>query len=611
MALSALVTTVPNAGGVAINGHVYPLLYFHRVTLPSQRQQVDQSDEPGKQSVSPYDLWWRDQDDYGLGSGQTWYDRNEKGDRAGDAPSRSRFYSSVNVDPWTIGEASILAAPTLVRSSASSGQLAIVAGTRLYHSKGGTGSTELAYTEDGSSFTNVTGLPASQIKTLATDGYTVYIGYGSAQFIYTTNTGTSAGTVWGATHKADLLAFVKNRLIAALGTAVSNLKSTTLSTVITPTFITTPTTLSWGAIGEGDSYIYLAGNVGDKTTYYGVTITPEGTDLGAPIVMGTLPDGENATAMDLYQGIVTLGTSKGVRFSFAGNGEIKPGPLVPTTSPVYCFEPQEGFIWYGLTNPGNGTWSGLGRVSLSDFVSTLKFASAWDLLAPSVSGKVASAVTFLGLRFFTVDASGLWKQSTTMSTTSQLLTSRVTLGVPDKKFYRYLEVVASNITDGNIAVHTFEDGGSAIAQTSITTNGLTRINLVNASGDTPQATDIQVRFTFTKNTGDTSPKLLRWNLRGLPIPRRGTLVELSVDLRESYVSRDDVIRPMNPKTEYDFLAALAGTPVTMQLGQDRFEMVIDTVEQISGEDNGKRTVKWTNDGNYVQGQVKIVGRAFS
>lgn len=612
MALTALNANVPNAAPIAINGHIYPLLYFHRVTLPSQRQQVDQSDQPGKHSVSPLDLWWRDQDDYGLGMGQTWLDRNERGDRAGDAPSQSRFSSSVNVNPWTIGEASILAAPTLAKASASSGQLCVVAGTRLYFSKGGATATELSYTTDGSVFTDVTGLPASQIKTLATDGYTVYIGYGSAQFIYTTNIGTSAGTVWTATHKADLLAFVKNRLMAVLGTAVSNLKSSTLSTVVTPTFITTPGNLTWAAINEGDSFIYLAANVGDKTTYYGVTITPEGTDLGAPTQLGTLPDGENATAMDFYQGIVTLGTTKGIRFSYAGGGEIKPGPLISLANPPYCFEPQEGFIWYGLTNPGNGTWSGLGRISLADFVASLKFATAWDLLAPSVLGKVGSVVTFGGLRYFTVDASGLWKEGTIPSTTSQLVTSRVTLGVPETKFFRYLEVVASSIsTGGSIAVHTFEDGGSAIVQTSVTANGLTRISLVNASGDTPQCTDLQVRFTFTKNNDNTSPKLLRWNLRGLPIPRRGRMVEMLLDFRETYVGRDGVERLFNPSTEYDFLANLEGSPVTIQLGQTRFEAVIDTVEQTSGEDSDESIVQPTRDGNYILGTVKVSARMFA
>jgi hypothetical protein len=191
------------------------------------------------------------------------------------------------------------------------------------------------------------------------------------------------------------------------------------------------------------------------------------------------------------------------------------------------------------------------------------------------------------------------------------VTSRVTLGVPDTKFFRYVEVVASNIgTGGSIAIHTFEDGGSAVAQTSVTTNGLTRISLVNASADTPQCTDLQLRFTFTKNNDGTSPKLLRWNLRGLPIPRRGRMVEMALDFREAYVGRDEVTRPFAPKAEYDFLANLEGSPVTIQLGQDRFEAVIDTVDQLCGEDNGEPSVQLTRDGNYVQGIVKVSARMF-
>jgi hypothetical protein len=609
MTLSALVTTIPTDTVCAINAHQYPLLSIQRSSLPTQRQQVDTSQEPGEGSLAPFDLWRRTADDWGLGSGQTYFDRNEKGDRAGDAPSRSRFRASLGVNPWGVGELSLLNATTLARASANSGLLCVVAGARLYFADGQT----LRYTTDLSSFTSVTGTPASTITTLATDGYTVYIGYGSAQFIYSTNTGTGAASAWGSTHKADRLGFFKNRLIGALGTVLSNFTSTTLSTVLTPTFLTTPTGWTWDAFGEGFSHIYAAANLGDKGMIYGITVTPEGTALTQPTIVGRTLDGENVKGLGFYQGIVFVGTTKGVRVAYGGRGSVQPGPLIATSSSVLCFEPQDSWVWHGLTNY-SGTVTGLARLSPADEVASQKLAWATDLQYVG-QGTVGSVVTFLNRRVFTVDGVGIVAENTASAVASGTLdTGRITFGVPDRKFFRYVEVNTSSIgAGGSIGVTASPDAGTYSPSVSVTTAGAT-VSLADSAGDTLVGRDLDLHFVVTRNTDLSSPKLNRWTLRSYPIPRRGRLITLTIDLREDWRGLDgQQDHAMVAKDEYDFLTGLedTGLPVTFQFGQVRYEALIDSIEQVAGSDDGTVGIDYSWDRNFVQGPLKVTLRVFS
>jgi hypothetical protein len=607
VSLAALAPGVPWHGVCALNGHAYPVLSVQRVSLPTQRQQVDTSGEPGEQTLSPLDLWRRTQDDWGLGAGQTYFDRNEHGDRAGDAPSRSRFQSSSGINPWTVGEASLLNAVTLARSSANSGLLCVVAGSRLYFADGQT----LRYTTDLSSFSSVTGTPASTITTLATDGYTVYIGYGSAQFIHTTNTGTGAASAWGSTHKADKLGFYKNRLIGALGTALENFTSTTAKTTLTPTFLTAPTGWTWDAFGEGFSHVYAAANLGDKGMIWGITITPEGTALAQPTIVGRTLDGENVKGLGFYQGIVFVGTSKGVRVAYGGRGSVQPGPLIATPSSVLCFEPQDSWVWHGLTN-NDGSNTGLGRLSPADEVASQKLAWATDLMYAG-QGAVRSVVTFLNRRVFTVDGVGLVAENTASAVASGVLNvGRVTYGVPDRKFFRYAEVQTQAVgAGGSVGVQASADGGTYSPSVSVTAAAQT-VDLADAGGDTLTGRDLNLRFTLTRNTDLSSPKLTRWSLRSLPIPRRGRAYRVVLDLRESWVDPMGQEHWMDVAAENDFLVGLenAGVPVTLQIGNRRYEAVIDTEEVQTGSET-EPAVEMTANGMEVQGAYPIQVRIFS
>ncbi|MFY9588679.1 MAG: hypothetical protein WAT66_14640 [Actinomycetota bacterium] len=621
MVLAAASNLVPTKGFAALTNNAgtdtraYPVLGLQRATLPIQRQGVDTTQEPGEATLSPLDLWRRTQDDWGMGAGQSWFDRNEKGDRAGDEPSRSRFVNSINVDPWEIGE--ISSAAELVSASAIPGVGAklIVAGARLYLMSGQT----LRYTTDLTTWVTVT-TPATTITDIATDGYTVWIAYGTAAIIRTTNVTISTSAAWGAAHQADKLGFVKNRLIGTLGTSIFNFTSSTVSINLTPSFVATPGNLTWDAIGEGFTHIMVAGNTGDKSVIYGFTITPEGTDLAAGRVIGRLPDGENIKSLGFYLGFVLIGTTKGVRVAFGGQGEVQPGPLIPTPASVLCFEPQAQFVWFGLAaydpyDRGLTFYSGLGRLNLADFVASLKPAWAPDVMNTTSANQVNSVVTFLNRQVFVVDDALVFStHPTTKAAQGEFRTGRITYGVPNRKFFRYVEVTTADIgTGGSIAVGSAVDGAvTYFTSGTITTNGSSIISLSTAAGATPVGGDISLRFTFNRNTDLTSPKLIRWTLRAYPIVTAGEMIELTLDLRERMIGQTlDSEYAIDVGAEWTFLKGLRsnGLPVTLQLGTERVEALVDSVEMVSGSPTDP-ALELTSDGLAVQGGVKIAMRVF-
>lgn len=615
--LAALSPDIPLVSLVGIGTssdlRVYPLLAINPVSLPMQRADSPASADVGASSLSPLNLWERFADDWGLGSGQTYFDRSNIGDRAGDELSRSRYKTSAGVDPWTEGELSLLNNAALSRTGSSNNNLvAVVAGARLYFAKGST----LEYTTDGTAWTTVTGTAAFTIKTLATDGFTVYIGYGTSNVIQTTNTGISTASNFGATHQADKLAFVKGRLIGFIGNLVKNFTSTTAATDITPTFLVSPT-MTWEAIGSGSNFIYYASSVGDKSLIYGSTVMPDGTELGIPRVMcDGIPEGENVKALGYYGSLVFIGTTKGFRVAFAGQGGLEPGPLVTTPNAVLCFEPQGSFMWHGMTNV-DGTNTGLGRATMRDYVSPLKLAAAPDLRV-SAQGAVRNVVTFLDKRWFTVDGTGngLMAEDTAMKVASGTLeTGNVSYGITARKFFRFAELAQSGLAaGGSIGLEASVDGGAfGASQTMTSVDGAAKnFSLTDAGGDTLVGRNVNLRLTLTRNTALTSPKLLAWTLRSLPIVRRGRAWQIVLDLRESFMGRDGQERRIDPETEYAFLTNLEddGLPVTLQVGQTRYEAVIDSIGRPSG-DGETPSVDYTETGNAWQGPLQIDLRVFS
>lgn len=583
---------VPGRFMAAVGGHSYmiDLAKFSRRSVPAIRQQSDQSSEPGEQSLSASDLWRRSQSTWDGGTGQQALDLADS--------VRSRFSSSKGVNPWVKGQLSLLSDTEAVYSFTDYYPILATCGAYLYIAYG----PNLAYRLGGGSWTFVGGLPVQTIRTLTSDGYNLYIGYGSAAGIYTSVAGTTTSAVW-STWNADRLAFVKNRLIGSLGRNLYNFKTGTTRTDLTPLFL--PPDWLWLAFGEAPTFILAAGYSGESSMIFRTTIQPEGTDLTAPVAAASLPDGESPAALSFYQDFVFIGTSLGVRIArIDSSGSLSFGALVRTTSPVFCFEPQGEFVWFGWTNY-DSTSTGLGRIDLRTFFPGMRPAYASDVMA-AAQGTVRSVVMYNGLIHFAIDAWGVMRESTSKVPAGSLVTGNITYGLTDPKVFYYASVRHQPLPDqASVAVQLTVDGGTPLPEILSLTKGSTGFASEQAALGAKTGTFGSLTITLRRGFDPaTTPTLLLWNLRAWPVPRRSEEIVLPLILADALLDLGETETRLDVLQEFYFLKTLekVGAPVQVQIGSEGLEGFIDGVELSS--------VYLSGDLGKLQGVCSVLIRRF-
>jgi hypothetical protein len=213
---------------------------------------------------------------------------------------------------------------------------------------------------------------------------------------------------------------------------------------------------------------------------------------------------------------VVIGTDKGVRFAAAdADGNLTLGALIETPQPVLCAEGQGRFVWFGLTQfPFDTTFSGLGRLDLSQFTADLTPAYATDL-GSLVTGAVQSVATYnvtsgayaSGARtVYTQSGFGIAMETGSPSVNGYLYMSRAAFGIPDQKTPIALDLAHDPLESGDsITVHVITDQGTEVSAGVSNTVGAVRkrLTLPLTRGD-----DFQIKVT----------------LAGVPILRRVTLL---------------------------------------------------------------------------------------
>lgn len=542
---------VPYPFPVAVAGHPYQIQWdstavgvwggkFKKTSLPLLRTQADNSNTPGEQSVSPEQFWRRSQDSWNFGAGQVHYDRaNSNG---------NRFYTSKGVNPWDQWKVSLLNTTSNVKTSTNTGLQCLVAGTYVYLID----STALRYSSGAlSSWSSVTGMTGSPLS-MASDGNTVYTANGT--------NGIYSGTVGGAsvssyaTHSVsmNLVRFTKSRLMAAGGGHLFNVTS---SGTISGTEILlnlSARNFTWVDIVGGQSQIYAAGYAGDKSLVYRTAIKADGTALDVPIVAAELPDGEIVASLGEYLGYILIGSNRGVRFcSVNSDGSLTLGSLTKTDATVYCFEGQDRFVWYGLTNYDISS-TGLGRLDLTSFTSTLTPAYASDLMADT-QGAVRSVQTFNNYRLFTVDGVGLYYETAnTPVSTGSITVGTTGYGITDPKVAMFLDLKHEPL-NGSISFAISADGKAAktIGVSSVATS----VSPTNAFPCRQLfGEEFQLTATLTP-ASNVSPVLSRWTLRSYPAPIRTGQWDIPILLFDT-VSAGGTDYAQDVTAELDFLIGL-------------------------------------------------------
>lgn len=539
---------------------------IERALAEIQKQQIDQSDNPGEQSLSGW--WVRAQSDWSGGSG------SEYMEPASDETIMRSSWTSIGVNPWNQGKLSLL------RSHAEQGSLTAVDKSTLVFGAGGSpkytsdsltgyviglgtlgamGGYRVAPASDRLSVTTtaLTGLGSTiSSRPMAVVGggyvwvvsddltscYSVAFG-GTAFAANITSMSTSPKGVW----------FAKSRIILAdgadlyaLGASTGSGGSVTIgslsSSKITPA--TAPDlSMKWvGAVDAPDA-ILLAGNSDSAGgTIQRVTVTDAGgiTALTGLTTVAELPAGEEFIGISSYLGTyLVMITTLGVRIGLIGNGgTVQYGPLSyegKVTSPL--IGKYDTYAWVGVPDVGNGK-TGLVRFDLSRVGEDGRAPYATDVYSPTANADSGAGVhgiwpmTQDTLYFLTQDQSApttlkLMGPTANLVSSGEVTSGWVRFGTLERKNVTNLNLYADGTVYGSVAV-ALVNGAGVTGSTLATLTSASDWDAPIASGlSTPQR-KVRVKLTLTRDgtTASLGPTVDGWQLRALPSVRRQELVRV-------------------------------------------------------------------------------------
>ncbi len=481
---------------------------YIRQTAPYRKEQFDNNQEPGEQSLTGW--WLRSQSSFHNGTGIKFYDPS-----AGETVAH-RFTDSDNVDVWTKGEVTLLK-ETANLSGVTSGvykSLSIVDGSTDKLLGWVPASTTIKnYTSAGTAveYTNaVTAGLDTAILDIATDGSHLFIADNDHIYTGLITTPTTGYTAYYNTGSEKVvLNWVKQRLVGAIGASIYELTASKSSSHTLPTAAYTHPNANWTwtSISEGGSAIYAAGYSGTSGAIYKFTLSTVGVmpTLTSGIIAAQLPSGEYPHKIESYLGYLLIGTNKGVRVATISdtNGDLSYGPLIieaANTGLDFAF--RDRFVW--VTGSING-YAGLYRIDLGNELETLRFAYAKDTYLDGATG-YATTVNFVGnsnqLAFTTSGSNGIAIQSTSvLSTTGSITTGYIRYGTLEPKNFKRL-LARGDFNKGSVVLGTIDKNNIPYDHITYSVG----VNPVEVTTSQPEAAQEYVahKFTFTRDTTDTS-----------------------------------------------------------------------------------------------------------
>ena len=496
-----------NSYDVAIGGK--PFFYainderpYIRQTAPYRKEQFDNNQEPGEQSLTGW--WLRSQSSFHNGTGIKFYDPS-----AGETVAH-RFTDSDNVDVWTKGQVTLLK-ETANLSGVTSGIYKVISGIStttdvvVGYIPGST--TIKSFNSSGTVITTYAPTNLGNILdgAVVTDGTRLFIADNDHIYVGPLNAASSGWTEYYATGTRATLAWVKQRLVGAVTNSIYELTGATGSAISLPTPIYTHpnTAWIWSSISEGGSAIYAAGYAGGNGAIYKFTLNTAGVmpTLTSGIIAAQLPSGEYPLKIESYLGYLLIGTNKGVRVATISdtNGDLTYGPLIieaANTGLDFAF--RDRFVY--VTGSING-YAGLYRIDLSNEIETLRFAYAKDTYLDGATG-YATSVDFIGnseqIAFTTSGSNGIAIQSTSvLATTGSITTGYIRYGTLEPKNFKRL-LARGDFNKGSVLLATVDKDD--IPYDHITYSA--GVNPVEVTTSQPEAAQEYVahKFTFTRDT---------------------------------------------------------------------------------------------------------------
>ena len=499
---------------------------YRRVTAQYRKQQIDQTREPGEQTLTGW--WLRSQSSFHLGAGIKFFEP------AQDESLRFQYTESKGVDVWTRGQATLLNDTASFYAGSAPAQLIglndgtnecifVTDGTAL--KKITTGGTSTTITQAGT---------ASTILSLTTDGSNYYFINGTKVHKGSVGATPADSEIYDApgTTRATIR-YVKQRLILAKENVIYELNANATSSAALPTALYTHPNPAWvwSSIAEGPQAIYISGYDpnGSSSAVYKVGLDPATPNslgfptLETPTVVIDMPEGERINDFDVYLGLyAVLATNLGFRAGIADTaGNIQYGPLLFDQAACNAIAFRDRFAYIATTVDGE---AGLVRLDLSTTVlsGSLFFPWAWDLVATGVSAS-ANQVAFFGNSDRAAFSTGnnVWAESTTSLVASGYLrTGYVRYNTLELKIFKLMQARVDTTNGGlNIDSIDYADNFYRIgtfAQESL----VPEVNI-----NYPQASQEYLGFQFTLTRSTTNPLkgplFTGYQIKALPaIPRQ-------------------------------------------------------------------------------------------
>lgn len=507
---------------------------YRRVTAQYRKQQIDQTREPGEQTLTGW--WLRSQSSFHLGAGIKYFEPLQ------DESLRFQFTESKGVDIWTKGQATLL--NTTVRALSSANDTIIIGAND--------GTNDCLVVADGSALKKITmssdtatsstytqAGTASTILDLTTDGI---------RYWFINGTHVHRGNIGGTTSDVETynasgttsarIKYIKQRLIATINNKVYELNATHVAGGALPAdhYTHPQTDWTWTTISEGPNAIYVGGYSRENSSIYKITLDLANAnalgfpELSVPSVVIDLPEGEKINTFDTYLGTyAVLCTNKGVRVGVLGtDGDVSYGPLLfETECTDVVFRDKFAYV-----STKQGSESGLVRIDLSQPVvpNSLVFAYAWDVCA-SGETTLTNSTAFLGGTdrvAFTVPGDGVWIESYGVKVASGYLqTGYIRYNTLEPKIFKLLFPRFIS-TDGGLSLQSIDSAGTAY------NIGTYSQGETITEGGIPYPATAQeylgFKFTFTRSTSDTTlgPIFNGYQIKSLPAIPRQRLIQYPV-----------------------------------------------------------------------------------
>jgi hypothetical protein len=507
---------------------------YRRVTAQYRKQQIDQTREPGEQTLTGW--WVRSQSSFHLGAGIKYFEPIQ------EESLRFQYTESKGVDVWTRGQATLLNTTASFYSGAAPAQMIGV----------NDGTNDCIFVTDGTALKKITsaGSPttitqagtASTIYSLTTDGSNYYFINGTKihkGLVGATPTDSEIYNTPSVTRAT--IRYVKQRLIAAIGSSIYELNANATGSAAlpaTPLYTHPNSSWVWSSISEGPQAIYISGYDpnGTSSSVFKVGIDTANTntlgfpELLTPTVIIDMPSGERINDFDVYLGTyAVLATSAGFRVGVAdATGDIQYGPLLFRDAPCTAIAFKDSYAYIATLVDGE---AGLVRTDLSTTViaNALYFPWAWDLVAVS-TGATASQVAFFGNSDRLAFATGntVYAESTTsLVATGYIRTGYIRYNTLETKIYKLLQA-RIDTANGGLAIESIDSRDNTYNIGTFSQG--TTVPEINVNYPTTSQEYLGFQFTMSRSTTDVSkgPLFTGYQLKSLPAVPRQRLIQYPV-----------------------------------------------------------------------------------